>query len=120
MDDRIRAAVIVGWMSTLPSIGHIPYTTHSDMYLAYGLHSVLDHPDIAALGAPKCAIFVQNCRRDRLFTAQGMEDAAAKIRNVYVKERQPARFRVETYDVPHSFTVAMQEDAFAWLEKWLK
>jgi dienelactone hydrolase len=120
MDDRIRAAVIVGWMSTLPSIGHIPYTTHSDMYLAYCLHSVLDHPDVATLGAPQCAIFVQNCRRDRLFTAQGMADAAAKIRNVYVKERQPARFRVESYDVPHSFTVAMQEDAFAWLEKWLK
>ncbi len=120
MDPRVRAAVIVGWMSTLPSIAHIPYSTHSDMYLAYGLHSVLDHPDVATLGAPQCAVFVQNCRRDRLFTAQGMADATAKIRNVYVKEGQPTRFRAELYDVPHSFSAAMQEDAFAWLEKWLK
>ncbi len=120
MDPRIRAAVVVGWMSTLPSIGHIPYSTHSDMYLAYGLHAVLDHPDVATLGAPGVALMVQNCARDRLFTAQGMADAAAKIRNVYAKEGHPERFRAQTYDVPHSFNVAMQEDAFAWLEKWLK
>ena len=69
MDPRIRAAVIVGWMSTLPSIGRIPYSTHSDN--AFGLHSVLDHPDVASLGAPQCAILVQNCRRDRLFPQTG-------------------------------------------------
>jgi len=49
-----------------------------------------------------------------------MADAAAKIRNVYAKEHHTERFRAESYDVPHSFTVPMQEDAFAWLEKWLK
>ena len=57
------------------------------MYDAFELHSVLDHPDVATLGAPQCAILVQNCRRDRLFPQQGMADAAAKIRNVYAKER---------------------------------
>ena len=120
MDDRIRAAVIVGWMSTLPPIGHIPYTTHSDMYDAFGLHAVLDHPDVATLGAPQCAVFVQECRRDRLFTQQGMADAVAKIRNVYAKEKHPEKFRAETYDAPHSFNIPMQEDAFTWLERWLK
>jgi dienelactone hydrolase len=119
-DSRIRAAVITGWMSTLPPIGHIPYSTHSDMYDAFGLHSVLDHPDVATLGAPQCAILVQNCERDRLFPRDGMAQAAAKIQNVYTKEGHPERFRAESYDVPHSFTVAMQEDAFAWLEKWLR
>jgi dienelactone hydrolase len=120
MDSRIRAAVITGWMSTLPSTGHIPYSTHSDMYDAFGLHSVLDHPDVATLGAPECAILVQNCKRDRLFTRDGMAQAAAKIQNVCAKEGHPERFRAESYDAPHSFTVAMQEDAFAWLEKWLR
>ena len=119
MDERIKAAVIVGWMSTLSSIGHIPYSTHSDMYLPYGLHAVLDHPDVATLGAPQCAIFVQS-RRDRLFPAAGMADAVAKIRNVYANEKHAERFRSELYDAPHSFTVAMQEEAFAWLENWLK
>lgn len=120
MDSRIRAAVITGWMSTLPPIGHIPYVTHSDMYDAFGLHSVLDHPDVATLGAPECAILVQSCGRDRLFPRGGMAQAAAKIRNVYAKEGHPERFRAESYDVPHSFTVPMQDDAFAWLEKWLR
>jgi dienelactone hydrolase len=119
-DSRIRAAVITGWMSTLPSTGHIPYSTHSDMYDAFGLHSALDHPDVATLGAPECAILVQNCKRDRLFTKDGMAQAAAKIQNVYAKEGHPERFRAESYDVPHSFNVAMQDDAFAWLEKWLR
>ena len=48
-----------------------------------------------------------------------MAQAAAKIQNVYAKEGHPERFRAESYDAPHSFTVPMQEDAFAWLEKWL-
>ena len=119
-DPRIRAAVIVGWMSTLPSIASLPYSTHQDMYDAFGLHAVLDNPDVATLGAPECAVFVQNCSRDRLFPMEGMTDAVEKIKNVYVKERQPERFRAQFYDVPHSFTVPMQEDAFGWLEKWLR
>ncbi|MBV9084242.1 MAG: acetylxylan esterase [Acidobacteriaceae bacterium] len=120
MEPRIRAAVVIGWMSTLPSIGHIAYPTHSDMYDAHGLHAFLDHPDVATLGAPQVALFVQDCGRDRLFTQQGMADAVAKIRDVYANEGHPERFRAQTYDVPHSFNTAMQEDAFTWLEKWLK
>ena len=120
MEPRIKAAVIVGWMTSLPTTVDIPYRVHRDMFDPFGVHTNLDHPDIASLGAPDCATFVQNCARDRLFTRAGMDAAVEKIRAVYEDLKQPQRFRSQYYDVPHQFNVEMQEDAFAWLERWLK
>ncbi len=119
MDSRIRAAVVTGWMTTLPSIGQLPYSTHVNMFDPPGVHAALDHPDVATLGAPGVALMVQNCSRDRLFPAKGMQDAAEKIRRVYAAEKAADRFTAKTYDVPHSFTAEMQEDAFEWLERWM-
>jgi hypothetical protein len=84
-----------------------------------GLHAYLDHPDVATLGAPGVAMLVQQCARDRLFPSQGMQDAVEKIRRVYAAEGAAERFQGKFYDVPHSFTVEMQDEAFAWLERWL-
>lgn len=120
MEPRIKAAVITGWMTSLPTTLEIPYSVHRNLFDAFGLHAWLDHPDVAALAAPECALFVQNCARDRLFTREGMERAAAKIQAVYADLKHPGRFQAKFYDVPHEFNVEMQEEAFAWLEKWLR
>lgn len=119
MEPRIKAAVIVGWMTSLPTTTNIPYPVHRDMFDPFGVHSNLDHPDVATLAAPDCAIFVQNCGRDRLFTRAGMDAAVEKIRDVYAKLKQPARFEGRYYDVPHQFNPQMQDEAFDWLERWL-
>lgn len=119
MEPRIRAAVITGWMTSLPTTLDIPYQVHSALFDAFGSHASLDHPDIASLAAPDCALFVQNCARDRLFTRAGMDAAADKIRAVYAALKRPERFRAAYYDVPHQFNAAMQQEAFEWLEKWL-
>ena len=120
MEPRIKAAVITGWMTSLPTSLDLPYWVHNYMFDPFGVHAYLDHPDIASLAAPGCATFVQNCARDRLFTRAGMDAAVERIRSVYTDLKQPGRFRSQYYDVPHQFNVEMQEDAFAWLEKWLK
>lgn len=120
MDSRVRASVITGWMTSLPTTLDLPYSVHSGLFDAFGLHASLDHPDVATLAAPDCAIFVQNCARDRLFTRAGMEQAAAKIQNVFSELKRTERFRSEFYDVPHQFNVEMQEQAFDWLAKWLR
>lgn len=120
MEPRIKAAVIVGWMTSLPTTLDIPYPVHRDMFDPFGVHASLDHPDIATLGAPDCATFVLNCAQDRLFTHEGMDAAAEKIHKVYVALKHPEKFQSRYYDVPHQFNVDMQEDAFAWLERWLK
>jgi len=119
MEPRLKTSVIVGWMTSLPTTWDIPYSVHASLYDAFAAHANLDHPDIATLGAPSCALFVQNCAQDRLFTRAGMEAAAEKIRAVYAALGRPERYQYRFYDVPHQFNAAMQEEAFAWLEKWL-
>jgi hypothetical protein len=49
-----------------------------------------------------------------------MEKAALKIQEVYQSLGQPEKFKMQFYDVPHQFNVEMQDDAFAWLERWLR
>jgi hypothetical protein len=49
-----------------------------------------------------------------------MEAASAKIRHVYEDTGNPARYQMKFYDVPHQFNAQMQEEAFAWLDRWLK
>jgi len=49
-----------------------------------------------------------------------MDAAAEKIRAVYSALGRAERHQYRYYDVPHQFNVAMQEEAFAWLEKWLR
>ncbi len=120
MEPRIKAAVIVGWMVSMPSMIGMSRSVHTDMFHAYGLHAKLDHPDVAALGAPNCATFVVQCGRDHLFPRQGMDRAIAKIQAVYFDLNKPEQFKSQYYDVTHQFNIEMQEDAFDWLEKWLK
>jgi hypothetical protein len=88
------------------------------MVFTPGLRRALDLPDVAALHAPG-ALLVQQCRRDHLFPLPGMEAAVARIGQVYAKAGLSERFRGSFHDVPHSFTPAMQEEAFAWLDRWL-
>ena len=119
MEPRIRAAVIVGWMTELATTLELTHPAHANLPAAFGLHAGLDHPDIASLGAPNCAIFVQRCGRDRLFTHAGMQGAAEKIATVYRDMGKPERYRWKFFDVPHQFNVEMQEEAFEWLSRWL-
>ena len=92
----------------------------SSVFDAFSAHANLDHPDIASLGAPACALFIQNCGQDRLFTRAGMDAAAEKLRAVYATLGRPDRYRDRLYDAPHQFNAAMQDEAFAWLETWLR
>jgi len=119
MEPRIKASVIVGWMTSLPTTIGMSRPVHRALFDAVGVHAFLDHPDIASLAAPHCKIFVQNCARDSLFTREGMEKAVAKIKLVYEQLGHPERFESRFYDVPHQFNVEMQEHAFRWLLRWL-
>jgi cephalosporin-C deacetylase-like acetyl esterase len=119
MDPRIRAATVVCWMTSLPTTLDVTEGVHGGLFDAFGLHAHLDHPDVATLGAPDCAVFVQNAAHDVLFTRAGMDQASNKIGRVYENLGHAERFRVTFYDAPHEFNISMQNDAFAWLQKWL-
>ncbi len=116
-DPRIRAACVTGWMTEFSR--QLPrHLRHTWMIYVPGLYRELDLPDVAALHAPG-ALLVQQCRRDHLFPAAGMEAAVAKLAAAYAKAGVPERFRGSFHDLPHSFPPALQEEAFAWLDRWL-
>lgn len=117
-DPRIRAACVVAWMSTLGAMVPAHARRHTWMAWAGGLRGALDLPDAAALTAPG-ALLVQQCARDTLFPRHGMYGALDWLERIYAKAGIADRFRGAFYDEPHSFTPRMQDDAFAWLERWV-
>jgi dienelactone hydrolase len=118
LDERIRAGCVVGFMSSVRPMlrGHLD--THSFVHFLPGLHQSLDLPDVASLTAPR-ALLVQQCAQDRLFPPEGMKSAVDTIAAVYDRAGAKDQFAGRFYDVPHRFTLAMQDDAFAWLDRQL-
>jgi hypothetical protein len=93
--------------------------THSWVHFLPALHRFLDWPDVASLAAPR-PLMVQQCSQDRLFPPEGMKAAVDKIAAVYERAGAADTFTGRFYDVPHRFTRAMQDEAFAWLDRQLK
>lgn len=117
-DPRIKAACVVGWMTEFQTQLRNHLRSHTWMIYIPGLYSAMDLPDAAGMVAPN-ALFVQQCAQDRLYPMAGMKGSVSKLAKIYAKAGSPDRFRSAFYDVPHSFTPDMQEEAFDWLEKWL-
>lgn len=119
LDDRVRAAVVVGWMASFPaqlkrqvrnSIGHTKVVP--------GLYRHLDYPDVASLAMPR-ALLVINGSRDALFDLDGVRRCFDKLRDCYEKAGAPAKLRTRLYDTPHEFNAEMQAEAWEWLAKWV-
>ena len=119
LDDRIQCAVAVGWMSTLRPMIRAHVDTHSFMHFLSGLTSFVDLPDVLGCRVPK-PLMVQECSRDELFPMEGMKEAVTKLGAIYAKAGATDKFLSRFYDRPHIFGLDMQEDAFDWLDRWLK
>jgi dienelactone hydrolase len=119
LDERIAAACVVGFMSTVKPMIQSHVDTHSFVHFLPGLHRHLDWPDVVSMMAPK-PLLVQQCEQDRLFPLSGMKESLDKIGKVYDKAGVKEKFTGRFYDAPHIFNRAMQEDAFAWFDKQLK
>ena len=48
-----------------------------------------------------------------------MKESVDKIATLFERAGAGARFTGRFYDTPHQFTRAMQDDAFAWLDREL-
>jgi dienelactone hydrolase len=119
LDERIKAAVAVGWMTSLPAQikQHVVNTIGFSFHLI-GLYRYLDFPDLAALIAPR-ALLVINGSQDRLFAPEGVKAAFDKIARCYAKARVSERQRCRLYDAPHEFNLEMQAEAWEWLKRWV-
>jgi dienelactone hydrolase len=119
LDDRIAAGCVAGFMSTVRPMIQRHIDTHSFVHFIPGVHACLDLPDAVALRAPK-PLMVLQCRRDGLFPLAGMEESVRKVTAIYAKAGAADAFTARFYDLPHTFNVEMQEDAFAWFDRYLK
>ena len=119
LDPRIRCAVVTGWMTTYESLLQDRLRDHTYMIYVPGIARFLDLPDVVSLTAPH-PLFVQQCIRDSLYNIEGMRASCERIESIYHDIGCPERFRSSFYDTPHAFTIPMQEDAFRWLDRWLK
>jgi len=119
LDPRVKVGVVAGWMTTYGSLLFDHLWFHTWMIYVPGQHAYLDLPDVVTLNAPR-PLMVVNCLRDELFTLEGMKAAETKIATVYKKLDAAEKFRCKYYDEPHSLKIPAQNDAIAWLEKWLK
>ena len=119
LDPRLRVGVVAGWMPSYPRQMFDRFRHHTWMVYVPGLLDYLDTPDVVSLGAP-APLLVQNCERDQLYPLESMRAAGEKIAAVYERMGASGRFACRYYDEPHALTAAMQEDAFAWLERWLR
>ncbi|WP_460923427.1 dienelactone hydrolase family protein [Pontibacter brevis] len=118
LDSRIKTGVVAAFSTTYQQMLQ-QHAHHTWMMYVPRQYQFLDLPDVASLNAPR-PLMVMNCKQDKLFSIAGMQAAEQKLATVYSKMKASDKFACRYYDVPHSMTIAMQEDAFAWLEKWLK
>lgn len=117
-DERIRCACCVGMMTTWRDYLLNKSLDHTWMCYVPGLPGELDYPEVLGLAAPN-PILVLNNRQDTLFTLPEMQRADRILTEVYGKAGVPERYRASFYDGPHKFDRAMQQEAFAWFDRWL-
>lgn len=119
LDPRIKCAVCVGFMTTWKDFVLHKSFTHTWMTYVPLMPNELDLPEILGLRAP-LATLVLNDEQDGLFTLSEMKRADTILGEVYKKAGATDRYKCSFYPGPHKFDAAMQAEAFAWFDKWLK
>jgi dienelactone hydrolase len=117
LEPRIKVAVDVGWMTSFGAQikRHVVHTIGLSFHIA-GLYRYLDLPDLAALIAPR-ALLVINGSKDSLFAPEGVRAAFGKIEACFRKAGVAERQQCRLYDTPHEFNPAMQDEAWAWIDR---
>ena len=119
LDDRVRCAVCVGFMTTWRDFLLNKCWTHTWMAYVPLLPKDLDFPEILAMRAP-AATMVQNCLDDPLYTPDEMRRADRIIAETYECGGARDSYRGLFYPGPHKFDLEMQKDAFEWFDGHLR
>ena len=119
LDNRIKCAVCVGFMTTWTDFMLNKSFTHTWMTYVPLLPNELDFPEILGLRAPLPTL-VLNDNQDDLYTLPEMKRAHSILQQVFKKAGAADKFRSSYYDGPHKFDRQMQSEAFDFFDKWLK
>ena len=116
---HIRAAVVVGMMSTYQGLLDHNIACHTWMFFPHGWSRHGDWTDLAACRAPS-PLLVQYDREDGLFSPEGMEAAHQRLAAHYKSVGRLENYAGQFYSNPHVFDLQMQSAAFAWLSEQLQ
>ena len=119
LDERVKCAVCVGFMTTWRDFLLNKSFTHTWMTYVPLLPRELDFPEILGLRVPLPTL-VLNDADDFLYTLPEMERADRMLAEVYIKAGAEDRYHCSFYPGPHKFDQPMQDEAFYWFDRWLK
>ncbi len=119
LEDRIKCAVCVGFMTTWKDFVLNKSYTHTWMTYVPILPTEMDFPEILGLRVPLPTL-VLNDNEDPLYTLPEMKRADGILAEVYKKANASDHYACSYYPGTHKFDIAMQTEAFAWFDKWLK
>jgi len=114
----LKAAVIIGLMSTYPGLYDHNVQSHTWMFFPSQWARHGDWPDLVACQAP-APLLVQYDLEDELFTQEGMHAAHARLAQHYARVGSPEAYTGQFYPGPHKFDLEMQAAAFRWLKEIL-
>jgi dienelactone hydrolase len=117
-DQRIRAVVTAGWLTTVADLLQGKLGKHSWTVLPWGVVPECDFPGVAANACP-AAFLALLCTQDHLFSLAGMQAAAAALTASYRRAGAAERCRVEFFATPHALTLPMQDLARQWMWQFL-
>lgn len=114
LDRRVAACVVSCMMATFASLVPAELDTHSWLLHVPGLWSLMDWPELTALG--RARFLVQYRTDDDLFPRAGMEQAHDHLKSLHEGND---RYRGSFSAGDHAFDAAMQEEAWAFLSEAL-
>ncbi len=119
LDDRIRAAVCAGFMTTWRDFLSWTSYTHTWMIYVPGLPPLMDFPEILGLRAPLASLVLAT-EEDPLFTPGETRRAMRILEETYRKAGAAGQLEVAIHAGPHKFDLPMQAKAFAWVERHIE
>ncbi len=119
LDERIKCAVVAGWMSAVGPMLRNHLINHTWMIYIPGMLQYMDLPDIMSLHCPQ-PLRVIAMEKDALFPLDAVKQSLESIAAAYQANGAGERFESRIYaDRPHEFNREMQDEAFAFFRKWL-
>jgi dienelactone hydrolase len=114
LDQRVAACVVSCMMATYASLVPAELDTHSWLLHVPGLWSLMDWPDLTAIG--RARFLVQYRTDDELFPSAGMEQAHDHLLRLHAGSN---RYRGSFMPGGHACVAAMQNEARAFLAEVL-
>ena len=121
--DRIKAGAAICWLTTTHGVmvpGNNQTVGQSAFSMLHpGRSNWIDYSHIASIACPKPMLFFSG-EQDSLFPVESVKSAFQTLRGVWESQGAGDRLVTRLWPVPHVFNMEMQEEAFSFLDRYIK